>query len=304
MLRYLTKTVVGVLVVAFMVRYVWTHAATMSDVRLRAAGWLVPATGLATIVLLLYARACQILIAAHGYRIRFSMAMAILYIPMLGKYVPGRVWSVLAALQLCRTCGIPAKVTTAYLTLFMAIGLGASSLIAVLFGLTSLGPQMILGAVVLLLLLMSGLYPPLFYGLLNWGLRLLRRSPIDFRASLRDLLHTAGLLVLGNAVYGCAFFFVVLSFGELPWSVLPNVVALFTFAQIAGFLAFFAPAGLGVREGVMLVGLQPLVGVGPAIAITAFARLWQTALELMMASIGWWTQRPASARGVEERSPC
>jgi len=36
-----------------------------------------------------------------------------------------------------------------------------------------------------------------------------------------------------------------------------------------------------------LIDLQPVVGPGPAIVITGVARLWQTALELLMAGIGW-----------------
>jgi len=81
------------------------------------------------------------------------------------------------------------------------------------------------------------------------------------------------------------------SFEPLAWEHFPAVVALFLFAQVAGLVAVFAPAGIGVREGVLLIGLQPLVGPGPAIVITAAARLWQTALELLMAAVGWWALR-------------
>jgi len=49
-----------------------------------------------------------------------------------------------------------------------------------------------------------------------------------------------------------------------------------------------------------VVGLGPLVGPGPAIVITGVTRLWQTALELLMATIGWWALRSSN----EKTSSC
>jgi uncharacterized membrane protein YbhN (UPF0104 family) len=77
---------------------------------------------------------------------------------------------------------------------------------------------------------------------------------------------------------------------------LPSLIAIFNAAQIIGFLALFAPAGIGVREGVLSVGLQPLVGPGPAIVITGVCRLWQTAIELLLAGVGWWALRKPVAK--------
>ena len=57
-------------------------------------------------------------------------------------------------------------------------------------------------------------------------------------------------------------------------------------AQVAGFVALFAPAGIGVCEGVLIIGLQGMMGTGPAIVVTVVTRLWQTALDLTMAGAG------------------
>jgi uncharacterized membrane protein YbhN (UPF0104 family) len=47
---------------------------------------------------------------------------------------------------------------------------------------------------------------------------------------------------------------------------------LFVLAPIAGFLAFAAPAGVGVREAVLSVGLAPAVGPEAAIAAAVLSR--------------------------------
>jgi hypothetical protein len=282
------KLALTTIVLALVGRYIWLHAAALSDVRFRAPAWLVAATGVAMVAPLMSARVCQVLMATHGFHVSFSQAIGLVYLPMLGKYVPGKVWSLLAALQLCGSQGIPAKVSSTYLTLFMALGLGSAAIVSIAFGLTSLGPELAWAAIGVVASLAIVLYPPVFYGALNAGLRRLHRGSVDVQASVSSLLQAVGLLVVGKVAYGTAFFLVILSVAEVPWGNLPGVVALFTFAQIAGLVALFAPAGIGVREGVLLMGLQPLVGPGPAIVITGVARLWQTALELLLAAIGWW----------------
>ena len=130
------------------------------------------------------------------------------------------------------------------------------------------------------------------------------RDEIEARLSFGGLLCTVMILITGKVVYGTGFFLLIQSFHRTPWENLPAVIALFTFAQIAGLVAVFAPAGIGVREGILLLGLQPLVGPGPAIVITGACRLWQTAIELVMAAIGWLALRShdGKTRSCDRRS--
>lgn len=53
-----------------------------------------------------------------------------------------------------------------------------------------------------------------------------------------------------------------------PW----DMVALFAAANVAGMLAFFAPAGLGVREAVLTAGLSPYLSVKDALLVATVAR--------------------------------
>ena len=85
----------------------------------------------------------------------------------------------------------------------------------------------------------------------------------------------------------CGFIFFARAFVPFAPAEAPTLIASFALAQVTGLLAVFAPAGLGVRENVLLFGLSPIVGAGPAIVVTLSCRLWQTALELIMAALGW-----------------
>ena len=69
----------------------------------------------------------------------------------------------------------------------------------------------------------------------------------------------------------------------------------------AGLLAVLAPGGLVVREGALVVLLTPSIGAQPALLMALAARLWQVALEVMLALVvlGIDTvRRRALARGA------
>jgi len=58
-------------------------------------------------------------------------------------------------------------------------------------------------------------------------------------------------------------------------------------AGVAGLLAIFAPAGLGVREGVLMIILPGVIGTEAAIVVSLASRIWFTAAELICAGVGW-----------------
>ncbi len=68
---------------------------------------------------------------------------------------------------------------------------------------------------------------------------------------------------------------------------------LFVLAPIAGFLALITPAGVGVREAVVSVGLAPTLGPAPAVAAALVSRF----ASLLVDALGWAVGR-ALARGA------
>jgi hypothetical protein len=90
--------------------------------------------------------------------------------------------------------------------------------------------------------------------------------------------------IVANAVawmgYGVALW--LLARGLLPHAglgLLP-ATAVFTASYLAGFLALFAPGGIGVREGVFILMLQGPIGIGAATALAIASRLLLTVTEL------------------------
>ncbi|MBA3894201.1 MAG: hypothetical protein H0X69_10975 [Gemmatimonadales bacterium] len=97
----------------------------------------------------------------------------------------------------------------------------------------------------------------------------------------------AGAVVFGIAAnmaawigYGVALW--LLARGLLPRAELGLLpaIAVFTTSYLAGFLALFAPGGIGVREGVFILMLQGPIGIGAATALAVASRLLLTITEL------------------------
>jgi len=289
-------------VFVFVTRYVFTQWQSIHEVKHLKLGGLAWAFVGGMMAPLLNVRSCQRLLAAHGVSLRYRQVVGLFYIPMLGKYVPGKVWSLMTAFAVYGREGISKKVTAVNLTVLMALAMISSLLVIVVFGhLSPLWSFNYWLCVISSVVLIAGMYPPLFYGILNAVLSLLGRSAINPIPSFLEIIEISLMLVLARSVYGVGFFFVVSSVSDVPLSELPGMVAVFTFAQVAGLVAVFTPAGIGVREGALLLGLEPVVGPGPAIVATAICRLWQTLIELIMAIAGWVGLRfTDSASGTEE----
>ena len=88
------------------------------------------------------------------------------------------------------------------------------------------------------------------------------------------------------ALMGAALWAAARSLTALSPRWIPLFVSSFALAGTLGFLALFAPAGLGVQEGILLVVLAPAL-TGEVVAVTVVAmRLIQTIADAVLAGVG------------------
>jgi coenzyme F420 hydrogenase subunit beta len=129
---------------------------------------------------------------------------------------------------------------------------------------------------------------PIFWAGLVSGLSLLllwagsTRSP---KAKLRPFKIGLTLLIfsMGGWLFsGAALFFVAAAAGAEAGFV--ECLAMYVTAGVAGNLALFAPAGLGVRDGLIYVGFRPLVGENLALAVICLSRLTSLFSDLMVSA--------------------
>jgi len=148
------------------------------------------------------------------------------------------------------------------------------------------GAWIALGALVLFVILVS------IPRVLGAGLRLVFRLAGLDAGQVPGTTATFGVrwVVLHTLVwlaYGLAFALFVRGLG-LEQATL-SLAAAFSAAYLLGYLAFFAPAGIGVREGVLIALIRPSLGAA-AVGVAVLARLWMTLVELVPAgAFALWT---------------
>ena len=224
---------------------------------------------------------------------RVAAGARIWFLSNLARYVPGNVWSYVGAVELARREGVARRTTLAVMALTQVLSVGvavAAGLPVLLAERARLGRPALLGALVVAAV--AALAAAIRRQLLGLARR---RMPGFDPADLTPSAGTVALLAAGYAVYwavtGLAFAALVASLYPLAPADVPLVMAAYAAAYAAGFLALLTPAGLGVREGVLVVALAPVLPAGPALVVALLSRVWMMLVELAGAGVAHLVDR-------------
>lgn len=111
------------------------------------------------------------------------------------------------------------------------------------------------------------------------------------RIPFYQLLKLWLLIAVSFTLYGLGTFFVISSITFLDPTDLWVYVGYFTFSLLVGFLSFITPTGLGVREGVMALGLVSVMPAGIAAFVVLFARVILVIGELLSLIVLYFLHR-------------
>lgn len=248
------------------------------------------------------------ILIAFGYRLPVAPATRIWSSSELARYLPGVIWQVVGRVYLVRPYGVGGTVCSASQVLELAIFLLANVLLAV-GCLTWLGIKTIPSPAVrawlfiamgLIPLLVVLVHPRIFYRLTNRVMTWVGQPPITGRLRFWELCGLLIWSVLGLIWQGLAIWLVVcvpLGLQFTKWWV---VAGAYSLAWCAGFLAFWAPGGIGVREFVFIAAMQfalpwrvrqhfadPKVLLGFLAFLSVLLRMWATIGELLVAAVAY-----------------
>jgi hypothetical protein len=278
--------VVGLAIVAFAARSLvrnWEELRSQPlDWRVEP-GWLVLSALVVWAMYALLIAAWRGVLAGWGQRLDGWTAGGIWTVSSLGKYLPGKVWAVAGMALLAQRAGVPPWAATGSAVVMQGLAIGTGAAVAGLTGREAIeaahpGARAVLG------LLVAGAV--LGVALLLWPpflRRLLRLLAPDAEARGAPAAAGIGFGIAANLVawlgYGVALW--LLARGLLPGAGLDPLlaVAVFTASYLAGFLALFAPGGLGVREALFIIMLQGPLGIGAATALAIASRVLLTITE-------------------------
>ncbi|MBU6366261.1 MAG: flippase-like domain-containing protein, partial [Gemmatimonadetes bacterium] len=233
-------------------------------------------------------QAWRLLLEGWGGRLSYGAAVQVWTIANLGRWIPGKVWSVGALGVLAERAGVNAIAAYGAALLGTALNLGAGCAVAMLLGAQALrainpiwGRMVWIGLVAFLVAV--AVLPRLLPVLLG---RFARRRGVPMGArQLRAarLWSVVAVHFLSWVGYGVAFW--LFTRGVAP-AISGNpiaFIAVYAASYLAGYLVLIAPGGVGVREGTLaaLLVSMGMASRGDAVLLGILSRGWLTVLEIL-----------------------
>lgn len=271
---------------------------------------LVTATALALLSPFFTVLGWRVLLADLGSRLHIAPASGVFFVGQLGKYLPGSVWSVVAQSEMASKLGVP-RSRSAVVGLLC---IGLSALTGMIAGLPALPVLLTRGDAVipwwslLLIILVLGvlLWPPVLNTGIRAMLRILRRDPLE-----HDLTHAA--VGLSSLWFTTSWLVGGLSVWVMARNVAPDgydisrlllvAVSGYLLAAGIGMFSIVVPAGVGVRDGVLVLLLTTQMPLSAATAVVVVARFLSVLADVVWAAVGWLWARSHHLLPSAEDSP-
>ena len=289
--RKIISIVFYVLVIAFLVWYALSlDFETLFSFEIN---WLpiIFATALAIASRLIFAFIWRMLLSSMGAELSPKLSRELLVVyskAWLGRYLPGSATWVIGKIYFASNLGISktklavSSLMEAMLQLVIVMALAAALLV---FDprISELGQGYELILIAVTVVGLVAIYPKVFNTLTSSAYRIIRKSAI----SSSDLLsnkatsQASGLFMLTSILNAVSLLMVAIAFDN---SLLDNaflIMGIASFASAVSILAVFAPAGIGVREGVQIIGLSLITTPEMALAITIMMRVLSVLWDLV-----------------------
>ena len=280
---WIAQAILAVILIGFVGRSVylnWTELSTLEVTFNIRPLWILSAAITVWLTYGLLIEAWRRVVTGWNQTLDYGPAMRIWCLSNLGRYLPGKIWSVAALAVLAQRTGVAGWAAAGSAVVMQIIALGTGVLV-VSVSAPGVATPIALGSAFCL----AGCV----VGALTWQPAVDRIGRlVGPRMELRALPVQAALLATAVTLtswiaYGMAFWMLAKGiFGGSDLSAF-QATGVFAAGYIVGLLALFAPGGVGVRELVFVAVLAPVLGSGGALALSIAARLLLTATEAVAA---------------------
>lgn len=226
----------------------------------------------------------QFSVNAEGWYPKYIETLGIYGLSSLGKYIPGGVWHFVGRFGVYKINGISAKASTRALfleniwLLSSAVATGAIGVFLTRFDviarLLNIPDQQWLAILFTVIALSLWL---LILAVVHKILR--RHTAVD----LPNIFTVAGVGLLLWTFIGGGFF---MMFHEIPPSAAPLFIGGYSVSWAVGYLAVFAPGGLGIREAVLALVFSNITTVEMITVYAAMNRIIWLIAEVMFGLVG------------------
>jgi hypothetical protein len=223
-----------------------------------------------------------------GQRLRFGTAARVWCLSNLGRYIPGKVWSVAGLVLLAQREGVAPWAAAASAVAVQALGIGTAVALVAATAPAAASPLRLTAAAVAAAAMLAVLAWP-------WAIHrlgVLVRAATPWRAMPATTAVQGAVLTLASwASYGGAFWLLGRALSVAGTLNGPTAAGVFALGYILGLAALFAPGGVVVREVALVALLAPIVGTGSAVALSLASRVQLTLTEAAAALLALAIER-------------
>lgn len=224
-----------------------------------------------------------ILSFSFGMRVPVASAGKAWFLSRLGRYIPGKVPFLLYRIRVYKQ--FPGRVVTLATVVEYIASISAACLIilaSIIDNPIAIPEVLRWTAAAGAVLFLSVLWPPILKRVVNLILRLFRRKSVKEIPSYRVILSTVGGYIVAAMIHGLGFFLLLRSLTDISISYYLTITGIYFAAGLVGLAAVFAPSGIGVLEGFMMLVLPLFIPQPVAIVGILGIRIIVTVTELFL----------------------
>ncbi len=211
----------------------------------------------------------------------------------LRRFVPGKFWSFLSRAMLFSKEGVPNKTIASSILLeieFFLVGAALVSLFSLSFILNDV-LNFSFPNLQLIIYIFSFLFLLIFIfseKIIKTGgkkLSLIRHGFPCFKPLTNLKLIIISFFAFFS--FGLGTFFSIISLGDISTEMMMTFTGFFSFSFLAGYLSVIAPMGIGVREGMIALGLSKVTTIEIAGVAAIFSRIFLTLCEFLFLGLSF-----------------
>ena len=217
--------------------------------------------------------------------IQYPKAITAYLYSILGKYIPGKIFMLAARIPPYEEEGVPIrKVTVCFFleNICTLLGAGFLFLISLFFFPNDVMKDYTAAAVLFVVVFFICINPKIINFFLRYIGKLMKKEDLEIPFSYLQMIKVVLLFVCNWLIVGTGFYMLVCSVYPIPVSQWLYVGGVYGLSAIIGILSIFAPSGIGVREGILILGLNLIMPNEYAVIISVISRLWATVSELIL----------------------
>ncbi len=281
-LKTIIKAVLGLVAIVFMFYYLFQNWNMLQNYQWHFNIWLL----LLSMVLLGVALLSTVYIyrlifdELAGARLSFLQTFRIINITNIGRYLPGKLWSVVGLIVYTSEYGINKKQTTLAVITNEVAGKASGLILGLCYFFFSDSLKGYLPAMIILLAgCMIIIHPWVLDKIINTGLRFLKKETIEIDFGYWSILKFVLIFIVSWLLHSLAFYVLVNSMTPIDSVNLIKFATILPLCWVIGYIILLAPGGLGVREAMLVVMLGEFMPKEIALAIAIIQRIWFTAVE-------------------------